>query len=119
MRDRIELGADPAAAVTVIEFAIRAAARQGLLTTSLAVQVILREMQRCMNNVDLPTGGLAFDADHGAALKRHDIVITHDTGFANSLNAMANKLSHDTGGKWRPQIVMTAEQLERALKRPF
>jgi len=114
-----ELAGNASMAIVVVQHAIRAAARKGLMTTSLGVQVIVRELQRCMNNVQLSTGGLAFDADHAAALKRHDVVVTHDNWFANSLKAMANKLEIDTGGKWRPQIVMTAKQLGEALKRPL
>jgi hypothetical protein len=53
-RNPLELGADPDAAITVLQHALRAAARNGLLTGELAVQVILREMQRGMNNQEIP-----------------------------------------------------------------
>lgn len=117
--DPSELAGNASLAIVVVEHAIRAAARKGLMTTSLGIQVIIREMQRCMNLIELPTGGLAFDGDHAAALKRHDVLVTHDTWFANSLKAMANKLERDTGGNWRPQIVTTAKQLQDALMRPL
>lgn len=116
--DQLSLAGDSSIANTVIEHAIRAAARKGLMTTYLGVEVIVREMQRCMNAVELPTGGLAFDGDHAAALKRHHVLVTRDSWFANSLNAMANKLERDTGGKWRPEIVTTAKQLQKVLSRP-
>jgi uncharacterized protein YaiI (UPF0178 family) len=104
---------------SIIAHAIRAAARRGLMTTFLGVQVIVREMQRCMNAVALPTGGLAFDADHAAALKRHHVVVTLDEWFANSLNAMTKKLEELTGNKWKPEIITTANQLQRVLSKPL
>jgi hypothetical protein len=113
-----ELAGDPGAAQAVLEHAIRASARWGLLTTSIGHQVILREMQRCMNDKELPTGGLSFDADHAAALVRHEVFVTFDAGLAASLKTIAAQIDKDTKGQWRPVVVTNAKQLESALTKP-
>ena len=112
------LAADPAIARTVIELAIRAAARRGLMTTFLGQQVILREMQRAMNDKDVPTGGLTFDADHAAALVRHEVFITHDEWLAASLKTLAGSIEKETAGHWRPAVVTNAKQLRAVLDKP-
>ena len=119
MTDPAELAGNASVAFIVVQHAIRAAGRKGLMSTTIGIQVIVREMQRCMNHEELPTGGLSFDADHAAALKRHDVLVTHDTWLASTLKAIAHKLETATGGKWRPQIVTTAKQLQEALTRPL
>jgi uncharacterized protein YaiI (UPF0178 family) len=101
----------------VVEHAIRAAAQRGLMTTYLAFQVIVREMQRGMNNEELPTGGLTFDAEHAVALKKYNVVVTHDTWFTNTLKAMTGKVEAYTGGKFRPEVATNAKQLREALRR--
>jgi hypothetical protein len=51
-----------------LRWGIRAAAPAGLMTGHLGYRVVLRELQQCMNDIVVPTGGLAFDGDHAAAL---------------------------------------------------
>jgi len=108
---------DSPTTVAVIRHAVHAAARERLLTTYLAFQVIIREMQRAMAKEKVPTGGLSFDAEHAVALKRFDIVVTHDTWFENTLRAMTGKIEEETGGQWRPQVATNAKQLQDALER--
>jgi hypothetical protein len=116
--DESRLCGDSSIAIEVIQLAIRASARRGLLTTSIGVHVILREMQQCMNANELPTGGLAFDADHAVALTRHEVFVTHDERLAGTLKTMAKVIEKTTGGKCQPEVVTTARQLEQVLARP-
>lgn len=117
--DEVRLIGDTSIARLVIGHAIRAAARRGLMTTMLGIQVIIREMQRCMNADRVPTGGLAFDADHAAALVQHEVFVTHDEWLAMSLKAMAKQVRDHTEGQWCPEVVTTAKQLEHVLSRPM
>ena len=94
---------------------IQATSSEGLLTGYLAYQVIMLELQRCINSKKLPTGGLIFDADHAAALIRFEIIVCQDTGFSNSLKTLSTKVSQKTEGQWQPQIVSNAKQLEKAI----
>jgi hypothetical protein len=91
----------PAHAREVIRHAIRASAHKGLMTTSIGMQVILLEMQRGINQKKVPTGGLVFDADHAAALCRHEIIITHDEWLAASLKTLAKYVEEVTEGNFR------------------
>jgi hypothetical protein len=115
--DELRQMGDSLIAHRVITHLIRASARNGLMTTYLGVQVILREMQRCMNARKVPTGGLSFDADHAAALVRHNILVTHDEWLSASLKTMAKWVSEHTGRKSQPQVVNTAKQLDYLLSR--
>lgn len=108
---------DSPTTVAVIRHAVHAAARKRLMTTYLAFQVIIREMQRAMAKQEIPTGGLSFDAEHAVALKRFDIVVTRDTWFINTLKAMTGKIEQETDGQWRPQVATNAKQLQDALER--
>ena len=108
----------PNLAREVIRHAIRASAHKGLMTTSIGMQVIILEMQRCMNQKSVPTGGLVFDADHAVALCCHEIIITHDDWLAASLKTLAKSVEEVTEGNFRPEVVTTARQLEQALNRP-
>jgi hypothetical protein len=108
----------PNLAREIIQHAIRAAAHKGLMTTSIGVQVIILEMQRCMNQKNVPSGGLVFDADHAIALCRHEIIVTHDDWLAASLKTLAKFVEEVTEGSFRPEVVTTAGQLDRALNRP-
>ena len=108
---------DSPTTVAAIRHAVHAAARERLMTTYLAFQVIIREMQRAMAKQEVPTGGLSFDAEHAVALKRFDIVVTRDTWFVNTLRAMTGKIEENTGGQSRPQVATNAKQLQDALER--
>jgi uncharacterized protein YaiI (UPF0178 family) len=109
------LAADSSLIVEVIQHAIRAAAKSALPVTSIGYQVILLEMHRCMNGRQIPTGGLAFDADHASAVNRHEVFVTHDEALASSLKAVVNSLSDWTAQQWRASIVTTPKQLEAVL----
>jgi hypothetical protein len=116
--ERDKLG-DASIARRVITQLIHASARKGLMTTYLGAQVIILEMQRCMNAREIPSGGLSFDADHAAALVRHHVFVTHDEWLIASLKTMAKWVEEQTASQWQPTIVDTPKQLERVLSRPM
>jgi hypothetical protein len=99
----------------VLRAAIQAAASAGLMTTYIGFEVILRELQRMANNGEVPKGSLTFDADHAGALKRFDVVMTHDVGLAASLRTMAGSLTRMTRGTWSPAVCEDAAQLRKLL----
>jgi hypothetical protein len=111
-----KLIADSAIIYEVLRLAIRAAARAGLMTGYLGYQVILRELQQCMNDKVVPTGGLTFDADHAAALTRHHVFVCRDVKLAESLKTLAKKVSETTQGQWNAQVVSTPKQLAKVLR---
>jgi len=113
-RDKL---ADASIAHRVIEQLIRASGRKGLLTTYLGAEVIILEMQRCMNSEKIPTGGLTFDADHAAALVRHHVFVTHDELLLASLKTMSKRVEEQTEDQWKPEVVDTPKQLKRVLSR--
>jgi hypothetical protein len=111
-----DLRAEPTLFYRVLAETIRAAARTDFLTTALGFEVVLRETQRKISDKKLPTGGLTFDADHAAALVHFQVIVCHDDVLADSLTELASLVEKHTGGKWRPQIVRTADELTTVLK---
>ncbi len=107
--------ASPDVVYPVIRASVGAAARMGLLTGTVAYSVILRELQRMVNDKDIPSGSLTFDADHAAALTWCSLVVTRDAEFAKSLKTIAAELDKATGGQWSPRICTTPEQLAKEL----
>lgn len=110
------LTADPRIAAEVIQRVTRVAAKCNLPVLAIGFQVILREMQRCMNNKELPTGGLAFDGDHASAVNRFHIFMTFDEGLAGSLKAVVNAPRELTGIQWKAKVVTSVKQLMDALR---
>lgn len=99
----------------VLQRTIRVAARMHLPVLGIGFEVILREMQRNMNQRRLPTAGLAFDGDHASAINRHQIFVTFDDGFAGALRAIVNKPTAESGIEWRTTVVVNEKQLVDAL----
>lgn len=114
--DYKKLAADPRMLYGVIQHAIYAASGVGLVSTTLSFQVVLRDIQKCINDKAIPTGGLVFDAGHAAALKRFDIFMTADMNFADSLKTMAGVIEERSKGQLQPDVVMNAKQLSKALQ---
>jgi hypothetical protein len=100
----------------VLQRTVRVAARMNLPVLGIGFEVILREMQRNMNQRNLPTAGLAFDGDHASAINRHQIFVTFDDGFAGALRAIVNKPRSETGIGWNTTIVANEKQLVDVLK---
>jgi hypothetical protein len=107
---------NPQIARDVLQKAIRVAARMNLPVLGIGFEVILKEMQRNINQRQLPTAGLAFDGDHASAINRHQIFVTFDEGLANALRAVVNAPRNETGIQWQTTIVINERQLIDALK---
>jgi hypothetical protein len=107
---------DPKVFKDVVQRTIRVAAKAHLPVLGIGYEVILREMQRNMNQRHLPTAGLAFDGDHASAINRHHIFMTFDDGLANALRAIVNKPKSQSGIEWKTTIVINEKQLMDALR---
>ena len=112
----------PDGPVRVLQQAIYGCAKatpaDSLYVPFLAYQVIIREMQQCINDpkTQLPKGGLTFDADHAAALVRFDILVCRDVKFAENCKTMAKAVAEWTRGSHTPEVVSNPDQLRRAIE---
>lgn len=97
-----------------LEAALRVAGR-ALLVAALGYEVVIQELQKCVNDKDLPTEGLTFDADHAAVLKRVDIFVTRDKKFGETLKSLSKIVEGQTSPKHSPKVVATEEQLRAVL----
>lgn len=116
--------ADPMELVTnseyihdVLQRAILAATNIGLVSTTLRFQTILLEMQKCINDRELPTGGLTFDADHAVSLMWCDIFVTRDEKLAAALKTLAEFVLERSRAQRVIHIVGNAKQLAKALQK--
>jgi hypothetical protein len=111
-----DLRAEPTLFYRVLAETIRAATRTEFLTTALGFEIVLRETQKKVQAKKLPSGGLTFDADHAAALVHFHVIVCLDDILAESLTELAVLVGKHTGGKWRPAIVRTVDELSAVLK---
>jgi hypothetical protein len=102
---------------TVLQHAVYAAANVGLVSTTLRFQAILLEIQKCVNDRELPTAGLTLDADHAVSLMWCDIFVTRDEKLAAVLKTLAQFVARKTEALRSIQIVGNAKQLSQALRR--
>lgn len=100
--------------IRAIETIFRVFSRDRLFLSSLPTSVVLGELEMCLNNEELPSGGLTFDSQHAVMLTRADVFVTHDGRFAN-LAKRAAGIINDTGCH-TVQVVTDAGELEAALK---
>jgi hypothetical protein len=101
----------------VIQRVIYAAADKGLSSTTISFEVVLRDLQKCINDRSIPTGGLVFDAAHAAAIECCEIFMTTDDSLAYSMRPIARAIEKQSHGKWKPAVVENAKQLKEALTR--
>jgi hypothetical protein len=114
--DRAELCVNPSLFREIVQCLIYAVVNVGLVSTTISFETVLRELQSSINDRDIPSGGLTFDADHAAYLPSCTVFMTTDEAFAASLRTMAARLAQQTGGRVAPQIVGNALQLSRAIE---
>lgn len=110
------LASDPHIAHTVLQHAIYAATKIGLLPETFASEIILRDLQKCINNRKIPTGGLTFDADHAAALSFCDVFVSRDEAMTESAKTIAKRIANETSGNWQIDVAATEAQLVKALR---
>jgi hypothetical protein len=111
-----QLAVNPGLFRTVVQRLIYAAASVGLVSTTISFEIVLRELQTSINSRIIPSGGLAFDADHAAALPSCSVFMTTDETFATSLRTIAGDLAERTSGRIAPKVVVNARQLSRAIE---
>lgn len=99
----------------VLQQTIYAAGKAGLASSAIGYDIVFREIQRCLNDKTIPTGGLTFDMDHAAAILRFPIIISHDEKLVESLKTWSKKLGQQTKGEHEPSIVSNAKQLVEAV----
>jgi hypothetical protein len=114
--------ADPVACETDATLAMaglgqffRHVARDALLSPQVAHQVILGQLEICLNAGEIPTGGVGFDAEHAAMLAHVNVFVTSDTQLENLAKRAAKKIEKATGGQWLVEVVSNADQLRKAL----
>lgn len=115
--DKYALMGDARLVRLVLQQAIFAVAKVGLAPSTVSFDVIFRELQRCINDRRIPTGGLTFDANHASALVWCDVFVSRDVGLTESAKTMANIIEKQTKGVRRIEVVATAGQLKKCLER--
>jgi hypothetical protein len=98
----------------MLETAIHAAP-DALLASWLSFEVVIEELQKCISDKEIPTGGLTFDADHAAALKRFNVVVCRDEKLTEAMKRLARKVGERCNGQHVPVVVATGDQLRAAL----
>ena len=114
--DSVKLRSDAHLVQTVLQRAIFAAAKVGLITTEISHQAVLLDLQKCINDKKLPTGGLTFDGDHASAIKRFNVFICQEISLTESLKTIAHMVEDRSKGQHKPQIVSTASQLSQVIQ---
>lgn len=114
--DQGKLATDARLTQTVLQQSIFASAHIGLPSTEISHQAILLDLQKCINDKVVPTGGLTFDGDHASAVLRFNVFICQDTNLAGSLKTIARSVEEKTEGRWKPQIVTNEHQLSRVIE---
>ena len=102
----------------IIDTAIQAWASRQPLTSSVSYESLLRELQRKLNDKELPTEGVVLDADHAAALRRVDVFYTEDALFGEIAGALAEYVALRTDGAHRPVVATTPTGLAQILGVP-
>lgn len=80
---------------TMIQRAILASAKNGLLPASISNEVVLREIENAASAKETPNVGVVFDADHAVYLCHMNIFVTDDEGLRNALRPIARRISTD------------------------
>jgi hypothetical protein len=107
---------DPDIAQKVLQYAIYAATKIGIVPQTFSFEIILRELQNCINDRKLPTGGLIFDADHAAALSFCDVFVSRDATMTANAKTIAKRVAEETSGEWQIDVVGNEKQLAKALQ---
>lgn len=104
--------------VAIIDTAIQAWASKHPLTATLSYESLLYELQRKLNNKELPTKGVVLDADHAGSLRRVDIFYTEDGLFGEIVGALAESVAKRTEGRHQPVVRTSASGLAALLGVP-
>ncbi len=86
-------GSPPPDVRTLVQRAIYACAKNGLLPASISNNVVLREIENAASAKETPNAGVVFDADHAVYLCHMNIFVTDDEGLRNALRPIAQRMS--------------------------
>jgi hypothetical protein len=95
----------------ILETAMQAWSSLPPLTALVSYESVLRELQRRLNDRDLPTPGVVFDADHAACLRHVDVFVTEDGLFGEIVGALARTVEENTVVRHRVAVVTSAAEL--------
>jgi len=109
---------DPAVTRIVLQQALRGFVEDPNPLPYIGQQVVLRELEYRLNQGQIPTGGLTFDAQHGPAAMVFDIVVVRDKALRRGLRAIAGWIERSTNGRSKPAIVDSDDEVRRVLSLP-
>ncbi len=77
----------------LVQRAIFACAKNGILPASISNEVVLREVENAASAKETPNSGVVFDADHAVYLCHMNVFVTDDEGLRNALRPIARRVS--------------------------
>lgn len=92
----------------------RHVSRGELLSPRIVNQIVIGEIEMCLNKGEVPTGGLGFDAEHAAMLMNADVFITTDNRLENLAKRAAQMVKDATMGRHTVAVVRDADELAGA-----
>ncbi len=94
----------------------RHVSRGELLSPRIVNQIVIGELEMCLNKGEVPTGGLGFDAEHAAMLMNADVFITTDTRLENLARRAAQMVKDATRGQHTVAVVGDADELAAEIR---
>ena len=115
--DDTAIATDPMIAAECLGHFFRHVARGELLSPQVVQQVVIGELEMCLNRGEIPTGGLGFDSEHAAMLNHVNVFVTSDTRLENLAKRAAKLIQGATTGQWDVAVVSNPDQLAAAINR--
>lgn len=103
----------PTPTFALLQRAIYACAKNGLLPASISNEVALREVEHAASAKKMPNAGVVFDADHAVYLCHMNVFVTDDEGLLNALRPVAKRLS----SRERPVDVCASKEFPKLVER--
>jgi hypothetical protein len=96
----------------LVQRAIFACAKNGLLPASISNEVVLREVEHAASAKETPNAGVVFDADHAVYLCHMNVFVTDDEGLLNALRPVAKRVASQE----RPVDVCASKELPKLVE---
>jgi hypothetical protein len=107
---KVPSAGEPALQVkAMLQRAIYATVKRGLLPATISNEVVLREIENAASAKETPNAGVVFDADHAVYLLHMNIYVTDDEGLLAALRPIAGRLSTPA----RPVEVCMSAQVQK------
>jgi hypothetical protein len=107
---KVPSAGEPALQVkAMLQRAIYATVKRGLLPATISNEVVLREVENAASAKETPNAGVVFDADHAVYLLHMNIYVTDDEGLLAALRPIAGRLSTPA----RPVEVCMSAQVQK------